>query len=117
MSLRQLHQLLARPVQKLRIGGECHVLGLNRGVDDHPRQFGRLDCLGLGGNRPALLDQRLPCPAVGGVERRCDERDVVRQEKFHDCGVFIGLPATTDSCDASEGDPEGSPFAFTDVFY
>jgi hypothetical protein len=25
--------------------------------------------------------------------------------------------ATTDSCDTSEGDPEGSPFAFTDVFY
>jgi hypothetical protein len=25
--------------------------------------------------------------------------------------------ATTDSCDRSEGDPEGSPFGFTDVFY
>jgi hypothetical protein len=25
--------------------------------------------------------------------------------------------ATTDSCDTSEDDPEGSPFAFTDVFY
>ena len=36
IKLRQPHQLLARPVQKLRIGRECHVLGLNRGVDDHP---------------------------------------------------------------------------------
>jgi hypothetical protein len=51
MKLRQPHQLLARPVQKLGIGGERHVLGLNRGVDDHPRQLGRLDRLGLGGNR------------------------------------------------------------------
>jgi hypothetical protein len=25
--------------------------------------------------------------------------------------------ATTDSCDTSAGDSEGSPFAFTDVFY
>jgi len=36
VQLRQPHQLLARPVQKLRIGGERHVLGLNRRVDDHP---------------------------------------------------------------------------------
>jgi hypothetical protein len=28
--------LLTGPVQKLRIGGERHVLGLNRGIDDHP---------------------------------------------------------------------------------
>ena len=34
--LRQPHQLLARPVQKLGVGWECHILGLNRGVDDHP---------------------------------------------------------------------------------
>jgi hypothetical protein len=34
--LRQSHQLLTGPVQKLRIGGERHVLGLNRGIDDHP---------------------------------------------------------------------------------
>jgi hypothetical protein len=57
------------------------------------------------------------CAAVGGVERRCGERGVVRQEKFHDCGDFIRPPATTDSCDTGEGDPEGPPFAFTDVFY
>jgi hypothetical protein len=40
-----------------------------------------------------------------------------KQEKFHDCGDFIRLPAPTDSCDTSEGDPEGSPFTFTDAFY
>src|SRR5450631_3551970 len=34
--LRQPHQFLARPVQKLGIGGEHHVLGLHRGIDDHP---------------------------------------------------------------------------------
>ena len=31
------------------------------------------------------------CPAVDGVERRCDERGVVGQEKFHDCCDFIRL--------------------------
>jgi hypothetical protein len=36
VELGQPHQFLARPVQKLGIGGECHVLGLNRGIDDHP---------------------------------------------------------------------------------
>lgn len=35
--LRQPHQFLACPVQKLCIGGERHVLGLNRGVNDHLR--------------------------------------------------------------------------------
>ena len=34
--LRQPHQFLARPVQQLGIGGEHHVLGLHRGIDDHP---------------------------------------------------------------------------------
>lgn len=58
MTLRQPHQFLARPVQKLRIGRERHVLGLNRGVDDQPRQLGRPDRLGLGGNGQALVDQR-----------------------------------------------------------
>jgi hypothetical protein len=63
MALRQPHQLLARPVQKLRIGGERRVLGLNRRIDDDPRQLGGLDRLGPGGNRQALLDQRLqPTP-------------------------------------------------------
>jgi len=30
---------------------------------------------------------------------------------------MLRAAATTDPCDNSEGDPEGSPFAFTDVFY
>lgn len=34
--LRQPHQFLARPVQQPGIGGEHHVLGLHRGIDDHP---------------------------------------------------------------------------------
>jgi hypothetical protein len=28
----------------------------------------------------------------------------------------LRVPATTDSCDTGEGDPEGVPFALTDVF-
>jgi hypothetical protein len=34
-------------------------LGLNRGIDDHPWQLGRLDRLGPAGHRQALLEQRL----------------------------------------------------------
>src|SRR5450631_1026284 len=34
--LGQPHQFLARPVQQPGIGGEHHVLGLHRGIDDHP---------------------------------------------------------------------------------
>ena len=33
--LRQPHQFLACPVHQPGIGGEHHVLGLHRGVDDH----------------------------------------------------------------------------------
>ena len=95
MYLRQPHQLLARPVQKLRIGGERHVLGLNRGVDDHPRQLGRLDCLGLDCNRQALLDQRrqpLLAHAVAPArQRRAIEHQPVLEELLAAEELVIGV--------------------------
>jgi hypothetical protein len=65
-------------------------------------------------------------PLRGEVAGACDHREGTSgglQDRpsatanFHDFGDLIRDPATTDSCDTSEGDPEGSPFAFTDVFY
>ena len=95
MALRQPHQLLARPVQKLRVGGERHVLGLNRGVDDHPRQLGRLDRLGLDGNRQALLDQRsqpfLAHPVAPARQRRAVEHQPVLEEFFAAEVLVIGV--------------------------
>ena len=82
--LRQPHQLLAGPVQQLGVGGERHVLGLHRGVDDHPGQFGRLDRLGLDGDRQALLDQRrqplLAHALAPARQRRAVEHQLVLEE-------------------------------------
>ena len=93
--LRQPHQLLARPVQKLGIGGEHHVLGLHRGVDDHPRQLGRLDRLGPGGDRQALLQQRLQPLLAHAVaparQRRAIEHQPVLEELLAAEELVIGV--------------------------
>ena len=49
--LGQPHQDLTRSVEKSCIGGEHHVLGLHRGVDDDLAQLRGLDRPGLGGDR------------------------------------------------------------------
>jgi hypothetical protein len=95
VALRQPHQLLARPVQKLRIGGERHVLGLHRGVDDHPRQLGGLDCLGPDGNRQAFLDQRLQPFLAHAVaparQRRAIEHQPMLEELLAAEELVIGI--------------------------
>jgi hypothetical protein len=48
---RKPDQDLAGTVEQPRLGGEHHVLRLHRGVDDDAVKIGRLDGLGLGGNR------------------------------------------------------------------
>ena len=82
--LGQPHQPLARPVHQLGVGREHHVLGLHRGVDDHPREVGRLDRPGLDGNRQALLDQRreplLAHALAPARQRRAVERQPVLEE-------------------------------------
>lgn len=53
------HQDLAGAVEKPGVGREHDVLGLHRGVDDDAVEVGRLDRLGLGGDREAFLQQCL----------------------------------------------------------
>jgi hypothetical protein len=50
---------LAGAVEQPRIRREHHVLELHRGVHDDAIEVGRLDRLGLGGDRKALLKRRL----------------------------------------------------------
>ena len=51
------HQDLACPVEQPCIGGEHHVLGLDRRVDDHLRELGGLQRIVLHRDRQALLKQ------------------------------------------------------------
>src|SRR5271163_1882440 len=55
----QPHQPLARPVEKLRVGREHHRLRLHRRVDHDASEVGRLQRLGSGRHRQALLQKRL----------------------------------------------------------
>jgi len=79
MCLGQLDQPIARAVQQLGLGRKGHGLGLHRGIDDHPGEFRRLQRLGLGRHRQALLEQRLelllahalaPAGQRGAIERQ-----------------------------------------------
>jgi hypothetical protein len=58
-SLGKSYEDLAGAVEQPCVGREHDVLGLYRRVDDDAVKVGRLDRLGLGGNRKALLDQGL----------------------------------------------------------
>jgi hypothetical protein len=63
--------------------------------------------LGRAGFRTRVPSNGKPCYAASwGIACSTNRKNRV-----------LRVPATTDSCDISEGDPEGSPFAFTDVFY
>jgi len=93
--LRQPHQFLARPVQEPGIGGEHHVLGLHRGIDDHPRQLRRLDRLCLDGDRQAFLKQRLQPllahPVAPARQRRAIEHQPVLEELLAAEILVIGV--------------------------
>src|SRR3979490_2120966 len=86
---------LLRPLRGQVTGACDHRNGTSGGLQDRPSE-----------QSPPLSAARATATLCRrrGVERRCGERAVVRQEKFHDCGDFIRPPATTDSCDTGEGD-------------
>jgi hypothetical protein len=90
-ALGEPHQDLARPVQEPRVGREHHVLGLYRGVDDDAIEIGRLDRLGLGGDRKALLQQGLqlllahaltPARQRGAVEHQAVLEELLAAEEL-----------------------------------
>ena len=89
--LRQPHQDLAGAVQKPRLGREHDVLGLHRGVDNDAVEIGRLDRLGPGGNRQALLEQRLqlllahalaPARQRGAIEHQAVLEELLAAEEL-----------------------------------
>lgn len=55
----QTHKNLARPIEQFGIGGEHHVLGLRRRVDDHAREIRPFIAPAPCGNPETLLDERL----------------------------------------------------------
>ena len=80
-ALGQAHQDLAGAVEQPRVGREHDVLGLHGRVDDNPIEIGRLDRLGLRGNREALLKQSLktsPRPCAGASASAKSDRSTNR---------------------------------------
>ena len=63
-------------VTELRIGWVHYVLGLYRGVDDHPRQIRRLHRPRLRSNREALMDQGFELVFAHALAPACQERAI-----------------------------------------
>ena len=82
--LRQRHQPLAGPVQELGVGREHDVLGLHRGIDDHPPGVFRAHRPGLHRHGQALLQQGhdalLPHPLPPAGHRGAVEGQIVPEE-------------------------------------